>query len=499
MRRHSIRGYAAAAAAAVLATLGFGGTGTAGAAGLPQARGAAPAYAAGAGTQLWLSRYNGAGNGSDSATSVAVSPDGTKVFVTGSSYGGKTAGDDYVTVAYNTATGAQLWVKRYNGPASKADRAASVAVNPNGTKVFVTGSSETSTPSVEHPGFYDDYATVAYNTATGAQLWVKRYNGPANLWDAAEGVAVARDGSTVFVTGTSWVHDVPTKAGFGDDYATVAYSAATGAQLWVKRYNGPANQRDLAASVVSPGNGKVYVTGASTGNGTGYDYATVAYNTATGAQLWVKRYSSPGNHADSAGGLAVSPDRTRIFVTGSGYAGTARGDDYATVAYNAATGAQLWVNRYNGPAGGSDTATSVAVARDGTRVFVTGYSYGGTKARDDYATVAYSAFTGAQLWAKRYNGPANFFDVAESVGTGNGTVYVTGNSDDPSRHADFATVAYSASTGVQLWVKRYNGPGNGHDLATSLAVNPRGTRVFVTGGSDADSFNRDYATIAYQG
>ena len=85
-------------------------------------------------------------------------------------------------MAYSAATGARLWVKRYNGPASKADRAASVAVSPGGTRVFVTGSSETSTPSVEHPGFYDDYATVAYDAATGAQLWVKRYNGPARLW-----------------------------------------------------------------------------------------------------------------------------------------------------------------------------------------------------------------------------------------------------------------------------------------------------------------------------
>ena len=494
MRRHIMRGYAAAAAAAMLATLGFAGTGTAGAAGHPQAGGAARAYASGAGAQLWVSRYNGAGNGSDGATSVAVSPDGTKVFVTGSSYSGSATGGDYVTVAYSAATGARLWVKRYNGPANKADRAISVAVSPGGTRVFVTGSSETSTPSVEHPGFYDDYATVAYNAATGAQLWVRRYNGPAKLWDAAAGVAVARDGSTVFVTGTSWAHDVPTKAGYGDDWATVAYRASTGAQLWVKRYNGPANHRDFAASVVSPGNGKVYVTGTSTGKGTEYDYATVAYSTATGAQLWVKRYNGLGGaSSDVAGSLAVSPARTRVFVTGSS------GDDYATIAYNAATGAQLWVKRYNGPARGGDTANSVAVARDGTKVFVTGSSYGGTTTRDDYATVAYNAATGAQLWVRRYNGPANLLDVAGCVRAGNGTVYVTGNSDGSSQMPDYATIAYRASTGAQLWIKRYNGPGDSYDMAASLAVNPSGIRIFVTGASEVSRYNTDYATIAYQG
>jgi outer membrane protein assembly factor BamB len=492
MRRHIMRGCAAAAATVILATLGFAGPGTA-AAGRTHTGGAAPAHAGGAGTQLWVSRYNGAGNGGDGATSVAVSPDGTKVFVTGSSYSGKAAGEDYVTVAYSAVTGARLWVRSYNGPASKADRAASVAVSPGGTRVLVTGSSETSTPSVEHPGFYNDYATVAYDAATGAQLWVKRYNGPAKLWDAAAGVAVARDGSTVFVTGTSWAHEFPAKAGYGDDWATVAYNAATGAQLWVKRYNGPASHRDFAASVVSPGNGKVYVTGTSTGKGTEYDYATVAYSTATGAQLWVKRYRSPGILADEATSLAVNPARTKVFVTGSS------GDDYATVAYNAATGAQLWVKRYNGPARSGDTANSVAVARDGTKVFVTGFSNGGTATRYDYATVAYNAFTGAQLWVKRYNGPGNLLDVAGCVRAGNGTVYVTGNSDGPSEMPDYATIAYNAATGAQLWVKRYNGPGNSYDMAASLAVNPSGTRVFVTGASEASRYNTDYGTIAYRG
>jgi len=37
-------------------------------------------------------------------------------------------------------------------------------------------------------------------------------------------------------------------------------------------------------------------------------------------------------------------------------------------------------------------------------------------------------------------------------------------------------VAYEASTGVKLWAKRYNGPGNGDDQAYSVAVPPRSAR-----------------------
>ena len=58
--------------------------------------------------------------------------------VTGSSERA-TTGPDYVTIAYNSATGAQRWVARYNGPASREEIAGEVAVSPDGATVFVSG------------------------------------------------------------------------------------------------------------------------------------------------------------------------------------------------------------------------------------------------------------------------------------------------------------------------------------------------------------------------
>lgn len=55
------------------------------------------------------------------------------------------------------------------------------------------------------------------------------------------------------------------------------------------------------------------------------------------------------------------------------------------------------------------------------------------------------------------------------------------------------------AVGARLWVKRYNGPGNGSDGALSMAVNPSGSRVFVTGLSRGATSDYDYATIAYHG
>ena len=104
-------------------------------------------------TPAWVARYNGLANGNDRASSVAVSPDGTKVFVTGLSDGISTS-VDYATIAYDAAVGTELWVGRYNGPGNSADAAYGLAMSPDGTKVFVTGDSQGSTA---------DFATVAYS------------------------------------------------------------------------------------------------------------------------------------------------------------------------------------------------------------------------------------------------------------------------------------------------------------------------------------------------
>ena len=63
--------------------------------------------------------------------------------------------------------------------------------------------------------------------------------------------------------------------------------------------------------------------------------------------------------------------------------------DYATVAYDAATGAFQWLKLYNGPGNGRDSAAAVAETPIGGRVVVTGQSLGASS--DDWATLAYSA------------------------------------------------------------------------------------------------------------
>jgi DNA-binding beta-propeller fold protein YncE len=422
------------------------------------------------GTQLWAERYNSQGG---YAYSVTVSPDGSRVFVTGSSYSATTS-YDYGTIAYNATTGTQEWAKTYNGPGGSNDIAHSVAVSPDGNTVYVTGQSYGGTTSSV------DYATVAYNATTGAKLWATRYSSPGYGTDIAYSVAVNPDGKTVYVTGSS-----QGASGY-DAYATVAYNVTTGAKLWAERYNSPTGS-DAYSVGVSPDGNTVYVTGSGTKTTPGFDYATIAYNATTGAKLWLKTYNNAGFYLTDS--LAVSPTGKTVFVTGQNF-----GSDYATIAYNATTGAQLWVKAYTGT-GGNNQPHSVTVSPDGNTVYVTGQS-AGTTGYFDYATVAYNAATGAQKWAKRYNGTANNNDYASSVAVSpdGHTVYVTGQSYGGTTNDDYATVAYNTTTGAQQWAKRYNGPSNGEDIAYSVAISPTTGTVYVTGFS-----GRYWATAAYSG
>jgi len=86
--------------------------------------------------------------------------------------------------------------------------------------------------------------------------------------DLAQALAVDTAG-TVYVTGRSW------GGASGLDYATVAYDSATGAELWVARYVGFVNQ---AVAIAVDEIGNVYVTGWSIVSTGRYDYVTIKYS-----------------------------------------------------------------------------------------------------------------------------------------------------------------------------------------------------------------------------
>jgi len=275
------------------------------------------------------------------------------------------------------------------------------------------------------------------------------------------------------------------------DYATIKYYS-NGDTAWVRRYNGPANSDDEASAIAVDGSNNVYVTGHSQGSGTGWDYATIRYYP-NGDTAWVRRYNGPDNDWDDAYAIAVDGSNN-VYVTGNSY-GSGTSVDYATIKYYS-NGDTAWVRRYNGPANSSDYVFAIAVDGSGN-VYVSGYS-GGSGTSQDYATIKYYP-DGDTAWVRRYNGPVNGDDRASAVAVdGSNNVYVTGQSAQiwgyPYNY-DYATIKYYPN-GDTAWVRRYNGPGDTSDYASAIAVDGS-NNVYMTGRSYGSGTSVDYATIKY--
>ena len=72
----------------------------------------------------------------------------------------------------------------------------------------------------------------------------------------------------------------------------------------------------------------------------------------------------------------------------------------------------------------------------------------------------------------------------------------TGGKESTGFIHDYYTAKYAAADGALLWEMRYNGPANGDDYPSSLALGPNG--MVVVAGSSARSSGYDYATVVYR-
>ena len=520
------------------------------------------------GDTLWVRRYNGP-KFRDHPKALAVDKD-RNVYVTGES--NSNLGDDWVTVKYSPS-GDTLWVRRI-GLDSTGDFPTSLAVDENGN-AYVLGNRS-------RLDIYDDYVTIIKYGPNGDPLWVRDYSEEdVNIY--ATDLVIDKN-SNVYVSGyksgagiqelivikyssngdTLWVrnhnHSSATALAVDDggnaymtgaaqsDFIIIKY-APNGDSLWVKTYNGPGNLGDVVIDVEVDKTGNVYITGNSSGNGTGSDIATIKY-TPDGDTLWVRRYHGPRKSIDFANALAVDIDGN-VYVTGGGeyvnynvssvdyttfkYAnngdtlwirrfngkglvisddrpvamkidtsgniyvtGNTQEDlynyDFTTVKYKS-TGDTLWIRRFTSLSRHDDQVKALTVDWGGN-VIVTGksvrgpYSFGG-----DFATIKYSP-SGDSVWVRYYQGPAFDDDSPAALAVDEvGNVYITGASTGVGTYYDYATIKY-APNGDTMWVRRYNGPGNGNDQATALAIDDSGN-VYVTGESFGSGNAREFVTIKY--
>jgi DNA-binding beta-propeller fold protein YncE len=177
------------------------------------------------------------------------------------------------------------------------------------------------------------------------------------------------------------------REGTTDDFATIGYDGATGRRLWVRRFGSRYTSYPLGAAS-APDGSSVVVTGYVFRAATGGDFATLAYDGATGSTRWSSGFSSAGANHDTPLAIAMSPDGERAYVTGESWRGRTSGEDVSTLAYDVATGTRLWSWFSSGSGRQTDVGWSVAASLDGSKAFVAG-RVGSTQ--PDYITIAYAA------------------------------------------------------------------------------------------------------------
>jgi hypothetical protein len=160
--------------------------------------------------------------------------------------------------------------------------------------------------------------------------------------------------------------------------------------------------------------------------------------------------------------------------------------DYATARYDSLTGQVVWSAIYHFR--GSDVAYATAIDSN-DNVFVSGVSQGDNTGFD-MATIKYDGETGQTLWIARYNGPANGSDSASALAVDSqGDLLVVGGSTGIGTGYDYTTIKYDGQTGRPLWIARYSLPGNTYEYAHAVALD-RQDNVLVTGST---------GTIKYDG
>lgn len=207
---------------------------------------------------------------------------------------------------------------------------------------------------------------------------------------------------------------------------------------------------DQVADVATGTNGdQVFVTGqVPDANTQAWKAATVAYNS-DGGLMWVAHFA--GSHGAAPADIEVSSDGSTVFVIG----GSANKDRtvfvMTAVAYDSKTGEERWVAEYGSKAGGA----ALALSPTGDELYVTGPEASGDEGNIDFATAAFSTSTGTLLWAARYDAandtPSQ--DLPMFVYSAGNHVYVGGLSTavrDGRVMRAFVAVAYDKTEVVSL-------------------------------------------------
>jgi hypothetical protein len=396
--------------------------------------------------QAWVARYNnGITNGTHQAVKMALDSAGN-TYITGFSQNAN-SNLGYVTIKY-APNGNQLWASRFDSTNYPSATPAALILDKSNNTV-VTGNA----------------LTMKYD-ANGTQLWTAPFAGTS--------VAVDTNLNAYVV-------------GFDTNFGTVKLSPA-GSNLW--QATSPSSLGPNVSELVAVDiNGNVDVAGSQVedcyGYGCYYQMLLAQYD-ANGHQIWAEGNTQQNYDAVQVEGIVLD-NAANIYVLANFYF-----SPYTTIKY-AANGSGVWTA--GNPTYNLGSVSHGLVVDSANNVYVTGQKHDNFDANSAYGTYKINT-NGAWVWTNAYP----FIPVQPSAATSiavdqSANVYVTGYSPGTNSANDIVTIKYDQN-GNQIWLQRYNGPGNGNDAGNAIAVDNNGN-VYVTGYSANASGGTDIVTIKY--
>jgi len=278
--------------------------------------------------------------------------------------------------------------------------------------------------------------------------WIRIYNGPSGLSDAALDVAVDDDGYA-YVTGYSQ-HPVGM---FNPRHVVVIKYTPDGDTVWLRKSLTAGASIEEGRVMKLTGDGHLMIAG--WGNTVGM---RVLKYTTDGDTVWTRTFAGvvPNDMALNSSG--------DVWITGG------NSSDWVTVHYDA-SGTYQWDDTFADAGGGPDTPFGIEVdAADNAYVVGTGE---GTLANQDILTIKYNSSGGID-WTRRYNGPANLNDAGARVAIADAnTIYVCGVSLNASFDNDIVLIRYEAD-GDTAWTRRFVGAGTGADVVGDMDLDGNG-------------------------
>lgn len=439
----------------------------------------------------WLQRYEGPTRDYVLPTDIAMSPDGSVLYVTANEEAPWLA----LLVAYDATTGDELWKVRWDDPEPIVSTR--IAVDPSTGVIFLAGYRWRLGPP-------ESLYVSAHSPVDGGLLWTVEdlAGGPS----VAETIEFAASGPMLFVTGPAMGSD----GGGLDGVTTVALDAASGNVVWTADTDGNGSPFAGIDTVFAPGRDTLFI--ATRGREAHLILSAVAAS--TGALLWERVLadlvigSGERQQGFMPGGVGVFSSEGVVYVGGAAASGHIdRPRAWMVLAFGIADGSEMWRAQHRIAGTGSMFLAGVAFDEPHRRIFVAASKSTESSGIGDFRTssmaaAGFDARDGSLLWEGGYERPFSQTGLLATALSPDGeSLYLAGRN---GANSDAVAVRLDAGTGARTWLGRYNAvpgyyTGIHHDFARRLVVGPDSRRIYVAGASDNPSLRWiDMVTISWE-